>query len=102
MFITPLVFDLQGRKMSKSLGNAIDPDGSGGEVRRRRARFGIVRQMRLESQELRFDERVCEKARDFNNKLWNALRYVAACSEGLPQAGTLPKQDALSLADRGS
>ncbi|MBV8582212.1 MAG: valine--tRNA ligase, partial [Candidatus Eremiobacteraeota bacterium] len=79
VFVTPLVFDLHGRKMSKSLGNAIDPmtdlvpkygaDGT---------RFGILRQMRLESQELRFDERYCDEAKRFGTKLWNALRYTCA------------------------
>ena len=101
VFVTPLVFDLDGRKMSKSLGNTIDPmtdlvplygaDGT---------RFGIVRQMRLESQELRFDERQCDEAKRFCTKLWNALRYTAALEEGLPQAGVLPKPEALTVADR--
>ena len=100
VFCTPLVFDLQGRKMSKSLGNAIDPMtdlvplyGADG------FRFGIVRQMRLESQELRFDERYCDEAKRFCTKLWNALRYTVALDEGLPAAGTLPL-DALTVADR--
>ena len=84
VFITPLVFDLQGRKMSKSLGNAIDPMDLIAKYGADATRFGIVRQMRLESQELRFDERFCEKSREFNNKLWNALRYVTSLGEGLP------------------
>ena len=101
VFVTPLVFDMHGRKMSKSLGNAIDPmadlvpkygaDGT---------RFGILRQMRLESQELRFDERFCDEAKRFGTKLWNALRYTCALPEGLPQATTLPARDRLTLADR--
>jgi valyl-tRNA synthetase len=101
VFITPLVFDIHGRKMSKSLANAIDPmtdlvpkygaDGT---------RFGIVRQMRLESQELRFDERYCDEARRFANKLWNALRYTHALPEGLPGAAVLPAADRLTLADK--
>lgn len=101
VFVTPLVFDIQGRKMSKSLGNAIDPmtelvpkygaDGT---------RFGILRQMRLESQELRFDERYCDEAKRFANKLWNALRYTVALDEGLPGANVLPPHEQLTLADR--
>ncbi|MBV9408851.1 MAG: valine--tRNA ligase, partial [Candidatus Eremiobacteraeota bacterium] len=101
VFVTPLVFDLHGRKMSKSLGNAIDPmtdlvpkygaDGT---------RFGILRQMRLESQELRFDERYCDEAKRFGTKLWNALRYTCALPEGLPGAAVLPQRDALTLADK--
>ncbi len=99
VFITPLVFDLQGRKMSKSLGNVIDPmdliESYGADA----TRFGILRQMRLESQELRFDERYVEKSREFNNKLWNALRYARSLPEGLPRANVLPKPAELSLAD---
>ena len=101
VFITPLVFDIQGRKMSKSLANAIDPmtdlvpkygaDGT---------RFGILRQMRLESQELRFDERFCDEAKRFATKLWNALRYTAALPEGLPDAAVLPRAEHLTLADK--
>jgi valyl-tRNA synthetase len=62
--------------------------------------MGIVRQMRLESQELRFDERVCDEARRFNTKLWNALRFVVALPEGLPRTIALPSADALTIADK--
>ena len=83
VFITPLVFDAQGRKMSKSLGNAIDPmdlvDKYGADA----FRMGILRQMRLEGQEIRFQESRCEEARNFNNKVWNATRYMLALPEGL-------------------
>jgi valyl-tRNA synthetase len=100
VFIAPLVFDMQGRKMSKSLGNSIDPmdlvDKYGADA----TRFGIVRQMRLESQELRFDERFVEKAREFNNKMWNALRYIRSLPEGMPRGNRLPPLAHQSLADR--
>jgi valyl-tRNA synthetase len=100
VFITPLVFDEHGRKMSKSLGNVVDPldliEAYGADA----TRFGIVAQMRLESQELRFDERLCKKAREFNNKLWNALRYIASLPEGPPVMLDLPAAERLTLADR--
>jgi valyl-tRNA synthetase len=100
VFITPLVFDLQGRKMSKSLGNVIDPMDLVEKYGADGFRFGILRQMRLESQELRFDEEKCDEARRFNNKLWNALRFISALDEGLPERIALPPLDALTLADR--
>lgn len=99
VFVAPLVFDLHGRKMSKSLGNAIDPLDLVREYGADATRLGIVRQMRLESQELRFDVRFVEKARDFNNKLWNALRYVRGLGE-LPRANRLPSLAEQSLADK--
>jgi valyl-tRNA synthetase len=99
VFISPLVFDDKGRKMSKSLGNVIDPMDLVAKYGADATRLGIVRQMRIESQELRFDERFVEKARDFNNKLWQALRYAASLPEGLPGASRLPKASELALAD---
>ena len=100
VFITPLVFDLQGRKMSKSLGNAIDPMDLTAKYGADGFRFGILRQMRLESQELRFDEEKCDEARRFNNKLWNALRFINSLDEGLPETIALPPVASLTLADR--
>ena len=100
VFIAPLVFDAQGRKMSKSLGNAIDPmdlvDRYGADA----FRMGILRQMRLEGQEIRFQESRCEEGRNFNNKIWNATRYMLALPEGLPRAMTLPKAGELTPADK--
>ena len=100
VFISPLVFDDAGRKMSKSLGNVIDPMTLVAKYGADATRLGIVRQMRLESQELRFDERYVEKAREFNNKMWNALRYLRSLPEGLPDANRLPPPADLSLADK--
>ncbi|GAC1544617.1 MAG: hypothetical protein NVS2B17_25910 [Candidatus Velthaea sp.] len=100
VFITPLVFDIHGRKMSKSLGNAIDPLEMAQKYGADGFRLGTMMQMRLESQELRFDERVCDQARRFNTKLWNALRYITSLPEGLPRASTLPSAERLTIADK--
>jgi valyl-tRNA synthetase len=100
VFVTPLVFDLQGRKMSKSLGNAIDPMDLVAKYGADGFRFGVLRQMRLESQELRFDEQKCDEAKRFNNKLWNALRLLASFDEGFPDRIALPPSESLTLADR--
>jgi valyl-tRNA synthetase len=99
VFITPLVFDIAGRKMSKSLGNAIDPLEMAAKYGADGFRLGTMMQMRLESQELRFDERVCDQAKRFNTKLWNALHYISGLPEGLHRASQLPV-DVLTLADK--
>jgi valyl-tRNA synthetase len=98
--ITPLVFDAQGRKMSKSLGNAIDPMDLVEKYGADAFRMGMMRQIRLESQEVRFQESRCEEARNFNNKIWNATRYTLALPEGLPRAMTLPPTTQLTVADK--
>ncbi len=98
--ITPLVFDAAGRKMSKSLGNVIDPIDLAEKYGADAFRFSILRQMRLESQELRYQESRCEEARNFNNKIWNATRYLLALPEGLPLPMTLPAQNTLTIPDR--
>ncbi len=100
VLITPTVFDAQGRKMSKSLGNVIDPMDLAQNYGADAFRLSILRQMRLESQEIRYHESRCEEARNFNNKIWNATRYMLALPEGLPPAMTLPAESALTLADR--
>ena len=99
VFVAPLVFDAQGRKMSKSLGNAIDPLDLVERYGADAFRLGMLRQMRLEGQEIRFQESRCEEARNFNNKVWNATRFMLGLAEGLPRAMTLPKPEALTLAD---
>ncbi len=100
VFISPLVFDAQGRKMSKSLGNAIDPLDLVQKFGADAFRMGMLRQMRLEGQEVRFQESRCEEARNFNNKIWNATRYLLALPEAPLGAMTLPAPASLTLADR--
>jgi len=100
VFIAPLVFDAHGRKMSKSLGNAIDPLDLVEKYGADAFRMGMIRQMRVEGQEVRFQESRCEEARNFNNKIWNALRYTMSLEEGLPPAMTLPPPAHLTVADK--
>ena len=99
-FIAPLVFGAEGRKMSKSLGNAIDPLVMVEKYGADAFRMGMMRQMRLEGQELRFQEKRCEEGRNFNNKIWNAARFALSLPEGLPAALRLPPADELSRADK--
>jgi len=98
--ITPLVFDAEGRKMSKSLKNVIDPMDMVAKYGADAFRMGMMRQIRLESQEVRFQESRCEEARNFNNKIWNATRYALSLPEGLPAATSLPQARDLTIADK--
>ncbi len=70
-----LVRDALGRKMSKSLGNGIDPleiiDTYGADA----LRFALVTG-NAPGNDMRFSEEKMEAARNFANKLWNASRFV--------------------------
>ena len=75
VFIHGTVLDGQGRKMSKSLGNGIDPleiiDEFGADV----LRLMLVSGNSLEN-DMRFFRERLEPTRNFLNKLWNATRFV--------------------------
>ena len=75
VYFTGMVRDKQGRKMSKSLGNSPDLleliDKYGADA----VRFGILISSPA-GNDLLFDEGALEQGRNFNNKLWNALKLV--------------------------
>lgn len=75
VYLTGIVRDKLGRKMSKSLGNSPDPI----ELMERFGADGVRVGMLLTSpagNDLPFDESLCEQGRNFNNKIWNALRLI--------------------------
>ncbi|HRY33719.1 MAG TPA: valine--tRNA ligase [Bacteroidales bacterium] len=75
VYLTGIVRDKLGRKMSKSLGNSADPI----ELMERYGADGVRVGMLLTSpagNDLPFDEELCEQGRNFSNKVWNALRLV--------------------------
>lgn len=75
VYLTGIVRDKQGRKMSKSLGNSPDPL----ELINKYGADGVRVGMLLCSpagNDLLFDESYCEQGRNFSNKIWNAFRLV--------------------------
>ena len=75
VLIHGLVRDAQGRKMSKSLGNGVDPleiiDRYGADA----LRFSLVMGV-SPGNDMRFSDEKVEAARNFANKIWNASRFV--------------------------
>ena len=75
VYVHGLVRDAEGRKMSKSLGNGIDPleviDKFGADALRFMLTTGIT-----PGNDMRFKEDRLESCRNFANKLWNASRFV--------------------------
>ncbi|MGZ5133720.1 MAG: valine--tRNA ligase [Flavitalea sp.] len=80
VYFTGMVRDKQGRKMSKSLGNSPDLlqmiEKSGADA----VRFGIMVSSPA-GNDLLFDDSSLDQGRNFNNKLWNALKLVKMWSE---------------------
>lgn len=75
VYLTGIVRDKLGRKMSKSLGNSPDPL----ELIEKYGADGVRVGMLLCSpagNDLPFDESLCEQGRNFANKIWNAFRLV--------------------------
>jgi valyl-tRNA synthetase len=86
VYFTGMVRDKQGRKMSKSLGNSPDLlqliEKYGADA----VRFGIMIAAPA-GNDLLFDEAGLEQGRNFNNKLWNALKLVHMWGDRLDEAG---------------
>lgn len=93
-----LMRDAQGRKMSKSLGNGIDPmeviDKYGVDALRWFLATGNTA-----GQDVRFSYEKIESAWNFINKIWNASRYVIM-NLGDMDKPVLPNKDQWNLADR--
>lgn len=96
VFIHGLVRDAQGRKMSKSLGNGIDPLEVVEKYGADTLRFTLVTG-NTPGNDMRFYWERVESSRNFANKIWNASRFVMMNLEGFDPAR--PAGD-FTLADR--
>ncbi len=94
VYLTGIVRDKLGRKMSKSLGNSPEPldliAGFGADG----VRMGLMLSAPA-GNDILFDESLCEQGRNFNNKIWNAFRLV----KGWEVAGT-EQPEAAAIAAR--
>ena len=75
VYFTGMVRDHLGRKMSKSLGNSPDPIALMDTYGTDGIRMGMLLSAPA-GNDLMFDESLCEQGRNFNNKIWNALRLI--------------------------
>ena len=99
IYITPLVRDAEGKKMSKSKGNVVDPlelmDTYGTDA----LRFTLA-QLAIQGRDVILSPERLAASRAFANKIWNAARFTMMNLADAPQP--LPKIDPsqMSLADR--
>ena len=90
VLIHGIVRDAQGRKMSKSLGNGVDPllliDEYGADALRYSLCTGVA-----PGGDIRYSDDKIESARNFMNKIWNASRFVEMNVEGKDVSPVLQK-----------
>ena len=100
VFIHGLVRDDKGRKMSKSLGNGIDPLEMAEKYGADALRFNLITG-NSPGNDMRFYVEKCEAMRNLANKIWNASRYVlmnlTVEETGLPDAADLEIEDKWAL-----
>lgn len=94
-----LIRDEQGRKMSKSLGNGIDPMDVIEKYGTDALRWFLVTGS-TPGQDIRFSYKKMDAAWNFINKIWNASRYVIMNLGDMQNAPKLPAKDKWDLADR--
>ena len=99
VFIHGLVRDAQGRKMSKSLGNGIDPldiiDQYGADA----LRFALL-SGNSPGNDMRFSPEKIEAARNFTNKIWNASRFALMNIPADLDDTALPAEEDMRLEDK--
>jgi len=75
VYLSGLIRDPQGQKMSKTKGNVVDPLGVIDETGADALRFALIHGAAA-GQDQRFGRTKLDNARNFANKLWNATRFV--------------------------
>jgi valyl-tRNA synthetase len=83
VYFTSIIRDVQGRKMSKSLGNSPDPLDVIKEYGSDALRFTVIYLAPL-GQDVLFSTDKCELGRNFANKIWNAGRFLLMNAQNIP------------------
>lgn len=99
VYLHGIVRDSQGRKMSKSLGNGIDPQEVVKKEGADALRYTLFTQIQG-GKDLKFSTQRLETYRNFMNKIWNAARFSLSCIEGLDCQTDLPNSQQLNSADK--
>ncbi len=93
------VRDDSGRKMSKSLGNSVDPLGLIAEHGADALRFSLM-MITSQGADVYWGKASCEIGRNFANKLWNASRFLLSNVKEPMRFDSLPSSEVLKAEDR--
>ncbi len=96
VYIHGLVRDISGKKMSKSLGNVLDPLGAIDEYGADALRFGLASLSTLGGQDIKLSKDKIESCRNFANKIWNVSRYILMSLEEYSGVITVGQQAPIS------
>ncbi|MBC8185418.1 valine--tRNA ligase [candidate division KSB1 bacterium] len=105
VYFNGVVRDDKGQKMSKSLGNGIDPLAMVNKYSADAVRFSLM-MLTSEGQDINLAESKFEIGRNFSNKLWNSFRFLTLnfsdneISELIRNSDFLNKKNHLQVADR--
>ena len=99
VYIHQLVRDKYGRKMSKSLGNGIDPLEVIDEFGADPMRFTLAI-LAAQGKDIKLDPKYFDSYKKFANKIWNATRFVLMNLDGFEKKDILDLKDELKLVDR--
>ena len=99
VYIHGIVRDEKGKKMSKSLGNTLDPIQLIDEYGADALRFALISQV-SNSRDLKFSKKQIETSRNFLNKIWNATRFALSCVEKTPLTPNMSDFKNLNPADQ--
>ncbi len=98
VFLNGIVRDKRGKKMSKSLGNVIDPLDMTAKYGTDAVRFSLLMQA-VPGKDIPYAEESITGARNFCNKIYNASRFILMNMEGIQGPLAMPKE-AKELADQ--
>ena len=98
VYLHGLVRDAQGRKMSKSLGNNLDPLDIAAKFGADAARMALV-VGNTPGTDMRMSEDKIKGYKHFANKLWNIARFILENTQGAPAVASLTPDDAQLAAD---
>ena len=98
VYFTSVIRDIQGKKMSKSLGNSPDPLDVIKDYGADALRFTIIYLAPM-GQDVLFSTEKCELGRNFANKIWNAGRFLLMNRESIPFDSSLAEKH-IDFADR--
>jgi valyl-tRNA synthetase len=92
VYLTGLVRDKQGRKMSKSLGNSPEPLGLIEKFGADGVRVGLLLSASA-GNDILFDEELCNQGKGFTNKIWNAFKLIKGW-----EVSTIPQPESSKVA----